>query len=110
MVTKDILKSISAEEASSVLQQLVATSPAIRKKAEEIALALVNDVDPEEVAEDVFLELDSLRVEDVWDNSGARRDGYVDPADYAWEMFAEALQPSLQELLRYQNLALHVRA
>jgi hypothetical protein len=110
MKKKDILQSISDKEASSVLQKLVATSPAIRKKAEEIALALLVDVDAEEVAEDVLMELESLRVEDIWDNSGSMRDGYVDPGDYAWEMFAEALQPFLQEMLRYQNLAMNDQA
>ena len=110
MTKKDVLQSISAEEAASVLHQLVATSSAIRKKAEEIALTLLVDVDAEEVAEDVYLELDSLRVEDVWDNSGAKRDGYVDTGDCAWEMFAEALQPFLQEMQKCQDLSLNVQA
>jgi hypothetical protein len=35
-------------------------------------------------------------VEDVWDNSGATRDGYVDPGEYAWQLFEgkHSLPPS----------------
>ena len=110
MKKNDILQSISAEEARTVLRQLAATSPAIRKKAEEMALTLLVDVDAEEVAEEVLLELDSLKVEDVWDNSGSMRDGYVDTGDCAWEMFAEALQPFRQEMQKCQNLSLNAQA
>ena len=93
-----------------MLHQLVATSPAIRKKAEEIASTLLVDVDLEEVAQEVLLELDSLVVEDVWDNSGSTRDGYVDPGDCAWQMFEDALEPFLQQLQKCQNLSMNDQA
>lgn len=110
MTKKDILKSISAEEASIVLQQLVATSPAIRKKAEGIALRLLVDVDVDSVAAEVLLELDSLIVEDVWDHSGSTRDGYVDPGECAWQMFEDALEPFLEQLQKCSTLSLHDQA
>jgi hypothetical protein len=42
-------------------------------------------------------ELESLDVDDIFDKSGARRDGYVDPGDAAFQMFEEALAPFLQD-------------
>ena len=110
MTKKDILQSISAAEASSVLLQLVATSPAIRKKAEEIAFTLLADVDVDSITAEVLLELDSLIVEDVWDNSGSTRDGYVDPGDCAWQMFEDALEPFLEQLRKCQNLSMNDQA
>ena len=58
------------------------------------------------VAEDVFYELDSIAVEDVWDNSGATRDGYVEPGEYACQLFENALQPFEEHLERCQELSL----
>lgn len=110
MTKKDVLKSISVEEASTVLHQLVATSPAIRKKAEEIALTLLADVDVEDVADEVLWELESLVVEDVWDQSGSTRDGYVDPGDYAWQMFEDVLAPFLEQLRKCQKLSMNDQA
>jgi len=63
MTKKNILQSISAEEALTVLQQLVATSSVIRKKAEGIALALLADIDVDGVADEVLWALESLAVE-----------------------------------------------
>jgi len=105
MRKKDILATISPAEASAVLNEL-AKDPQIRKRAEEIALAVVGDVNIDAVAEDVFYELDSIAVEDVWDNSGATRDGYVEPGEYAWQLFENALQPFEEHLERCQSLSL----
>ena len=90
---KDILGAISPTEALAVLNELT-KDPQIRKRAEAIALAVVGDVDIEAIAEVVFCELDSIAVEDVWDNSGATRDGYVEPGEYAWQLFEDALEPT----------------
>ena len=86
------MAAISPDEALEVLQELT-KDPRIRKRAQALALAMVGDVDPDAVAEEVFYELDSIAVEDVWDNSGSTRDGYVDSGEYAWELFAKALGP-----------------
>jgi hypothetical protein len=102
---KDILAVISPDEAVVVLNELV-KGPRIRKRAEEIALAVVSNVDIDSVAEDVFCELDAIAVEDVWDHSGATRDGYVDPGEYAWQLFDDALEPFEQHLHKCQELSL----
>lgn len=100
----DILDVLSPEEAAAVLEQLAASDPEIRKKAQKIALELVDDVDVEEVAEAVLWELDSIPVEAVWDGSGPTRDGYVDSGDYAWQLFEDALEPFVAQLGKCQQL------
>jgi hypothetical protein len=62
------------------------------------------------VAANVKDELESLDVDDIFDKSGARRDGYVDPGDAAFQMFEEALAPFLQDMERYRMLGLPERA
>jgi hypothetical protein len=106
---KDILAAISPDEALEVLQELT-KDPRIRKRAQALALAMVGDVDPDAVAEEVFYELDSIAVEDVWDNSGATRDGYVDSGEYAWELFAKALGPFEEHLRKCHKLSLPKQA
>jgi len=105
MRKKGFLALISPDEAVVVLNELV-KDPEIRKRAEEIAFAVVSDVDIDTVAEDVFCELDSIAVEDVWDHSGATGDGYVDPGEYAWQLFEDALEPFVQHLHKCQELSL----
>ncbi len=89
---KDILAAISPNEALAVLNELT-KDPRIRKRAEAVSLAVVGDGDPDAVDEEVFYALNSIPVEDVWGNSGTTRDGYVEPVECAWNLFADALKP-----------------
>ena len=106
MSKKDILESISPEEALAILRQLVASNQTVRKRAERIAWTMLTEVDTEEVAGEVFMALDSLQVEDVWGISGSTRDGYVDTGTCAWGMVEEALAPMLRQLYQCQALSL----
>jgi hypothetical protein len=81
MDANKVLESLSPEEAQAVLRELTARDSGIRNKAAEIALKHVADVDVDGVADEVFCELDAIDIEDVWDNSGAKGDGYVDPGE-----------------------------
>lgn len=110
MGEKDVLRPLSPEEAQFVLNELVASERSIRKKAEEIALKLIGDVDVDEVAEELLWELESIPVEEVWDNSGRMRNGYIDPGDCAWQLFEDALEPFTRQLVKCQELSLTEQA
>ena len=110
MGAKNILETISPEEALAVLKRLAASDSRIRKKAEEIAAELIGDVDVDDVAEELLWELDSIPVEDVWDKSGPTRDGYVDPGDCAWQLLEDALEPFTRQLHKCQELSLKEQA
>jgi hypothetical protein len=58
------------------------------------------------VAQNVQMELEFLDVEDIWDRSGAKRDGYVDPGDAAREMFEEALKPFRDDVDKFKQLSM----
>jgi hypothetical protein len=85
-------------------------APELRRKARRLAYQLMGEVDVEEVAEGVFWDLDSIAVEEVWDRSGRKRDGYVDPGEAAWQVYAEALAPALDSLRQFQRLGLTLQA
>lgn len=110
MAKTDILDVITPDQAVTVLKQLAATEPKIGKQAREIAMKLVGDVDLEGVGEDVFGALDAIPVEQVWDRSGRKRDGYVAPGEAAAQVIEEALQPFLDALRNCQQLGLTEQA
>jgi hypothetical protein len=110
---ENILNDISSKYAYEILKKLADEDVKISKRIEELALEYLVEVAPDDIAESVFDDLESLQVEDVWDNSGGTRHGYVDPNELASEMFEEAIEPYVEEmrkclaLLRYDEAKLH---
>ena len=100
------LKSITGADALAILEVLAARSENLAQEIDAIAKELFSHVEIGEVAANVQMELESLDVEDIWDRSGAGRDGYVDPGDAAWEMFEEALKPFQAEVHKYKQLSM----
>ena len=100
------LDAISGTDAMEVLRILANRDKELSKEIDAIAWDLLADVAFDEVADCVQAELESLAVEDVWDRSGARRDGYVDPGETAWQMFEAALEPFREDMLKYQQLSM----
>ncbi len=107
---RDVLDEISEEDAYIILKRLASEDNNIKKRIEKIALDYLSDVDIDEIAEDVFDELDRIEVEELWDQSGKTRYGYVDPNERAWEMFEEQLEPFIDQMEKYQNLSMHMEA
>lgn len=107
---KQIMDDIIAKYAYEILKRLADEDAKISKRIEELAFEYLIEVDPDVVAEGVFYDLDRLDVEDVWDNSGGTRHGYVDPYELASEMFEEALEPYVEELRKYQKLSMDEEA
>ena len=73
-------------------------------------MKILSEVDNEEIACDVFFDLDSIEVEELWDRSGKSRHGYVDPVDEAYVMFEETIEPYLAEMKKYQKMGLQKQA
>jgi hypothetical protein len=105
-----VFNHITSEDALGILRTLAEEDKNITRKIERIAKEYQRGVDPDGIASDVYFELDHLEVEELWDRSGRTRHGYVDPADMAWEMFEEALEPFLEEMRKYQKLSMAVEA
>jgi len=97
---------ITPENAILVLKILSNEDKKIGERIQQIAMQLISSVDLEEVANDVFLKLDSLAVEDLWDQSGSTRYGYVEPCDKAYEMMEDVLKPFLAQLKKLRSLTM----
>lgn len=107
---KDILKEINSDEARNILMILIEKDKKISAIVKQIAKQVLSSVDVDKVANDIYFDLNNIAVEDVWDNSGGTREGYVEPDELAGEMFEEALDQFLEELKRYQDLSMHTEA
>jgi len=107
---RQVLDDISAEHAYEILKRLADEDTKISKRIEELALEYLIEVDPDDIAESVFNDLNILDVEELWKNSGRTRYGYVDPNELASEMFEEALEPCVDELKKCQKLSMDEEA
>ena len=70
-LNKQVLDEVSTEYAHEILKRLADEDAKISKRIEELALEYLKGVDPDDIAENVFYDLDNLDVEDVWKNSGS---------------------------------------
>lgn len=102
--SKDIFDSVTPGDAMTILKSLAREDPNLRKKIETMIIDILGEVDTDEVAGEVFYDLDAIQVEDLWDRSGRTRDGYVEPCEESWEMFDEALEPFIRDQERFKNL------
>ena len=105
-----ILESITGSDALSILKLLAERDDKLMEVIDATARELLGQVDAEDVATDVQMELEFLDVEEVWDRSGATRDGYVDPGDAAWQMFEDALKPFEDAIEKYKRLSMSTQA
>jgi len=67
---KSILDKINADDVLAILKILAKEDTSLLKRIEDAALEYFSEVEVEDIADEVFCELDSLEVEDVWDQSG----------------------------------------
>lgn len=100
------IDAITPEHALSVLKKLVNEDEKMTMRIQQIITQLICDIDYAEIAGEVYATLDSIEVEDLWDRSGAKRDGYIEPYEMADEMIYEALSSYLDQLKEYKTLSM----
>jgi hypothetical protein len=103
---RNVLESITGEDALAILKVLAARDRRQERKIEEVAIEHFSTVEMDAIAADVVMELEALDVDEVWDRSGSSRDEYVEPSEAASEMLEEALQPFRDEVAKYQRLSM----
>ena len=101
------LGSLTADERSCVLRELLVAHPELQDQAERVASGLLTTVSVEQVAADVesvlaWISLDALaaRAGRVWGR------GYVHESEAAWELVDEAIAPFRLDLDRRAALGL----
>jgi len=107
---ENVLDKLDGHDALLILKALASEDQSIAKRIEQIALEYLRSVDVEDIASQVYSTLESLEVEDLWDQSGGTRYGYVEPSERACEMFEEALETFTDELNKYLDLSLDKEA
>jgi len=63
-------------------------------------------VDMDEIADEVFRSLNSIQVEELWDNSGRTSWGYQEPTDVAFEMLEAEVDTYLLKMEQYLKLGM----
>lgn len=107
---KDIIDNISANDALTILNILSEEDVKIRERITRIAKEHLSGADFEDIASQVFFDLNAIEVEELWDRSGSTSYGYVEPVEMAFEMFEETIKPFLEELQKLQKLSMHEEA
>jgi hypothetical protein len=106
----DVLARLSPQEGAGVLRTILERHPELAGEAEEIAKATVTDVDAEAVAEDVEQAVLDLDLGELNSRAGRQEWGYVEPAEAAWEILAEAIDPFLDDMKRHIELGFEAAA
>ena len=78
-----IIDHLSADDALAIVHALAREDDRLASLIAEVATSCLSSVDSEQIASDLYDELDVLDVEEVWDRSGATRHGYVEPQEAA---------------------------
>jgi hypothetical protein len=105
---KKCIKSLNADEAARVLNDLLDNNPDLMKKAYDTAMKIARDVNADVIMDDVFNTLNGL--DDISSYCGSTRYGYVEPSEAAWKVFYETLNPFIDEMKKAQKLALPAAA
>jgi hypothetical protein len=106
----EILKKITPDEALRILNVLSDKYPDIQEKIINEAREILDDVDVEDIADDVFFTLDLLDVQDLLESSGSNDDGYMSPEEMAEEMVESELEPFSQRMMEYFDLQMFEQA
>ena len=105
---KKCIKSLDADEAARVLNDLLDNNPDLMKKAYDTVMKIAGDVNADVIMDEVFNTLNGL--DDISSRCGRTRYGYVEPSEAAWEMFGEAVNPFIDEMKKAQKRALPAAA
>lgn len=107
---RDILKDINPSDALNILNILIEEDSRLEDKIYQIVVKMLSEVDSDDIAFEVYNELDRLEVEELWDRSGKTRHGYVEPFEEAWMMLEEVLEPFVEDIKKYQKLGMSMEA
>lgn len=102
----ELIFKLTGEQAIDVLCRLTKERGAIAEAILDEAKRVLANVDVDDVAEDVFFQLNMINVQDCWDRSAATRDGYISAEDAAMELIEEELQPFRDQIERYHELGM----
>lgn len=108
----NLITRLTAEQAKKVLERLgqkagpIGDAVGAEVKNQLAEMESHEIVDVQEVADDVFCVLDSIDVEDCWDQSSSSRYGYASPDEAAEQIVEAELQQFFDQTEEYHELGL----
>lgn len=105
--SRNLIDKITPDQASTVLRTLWESDSSIKAKIEDANREVLTDVVYKDVCDDVSSSLASLCVDDVYEHSGRRRDGYHDPGEVAIEMLEDTCREYEEQMERYHELGMY---
>ena len=101
---RDVIGKLTSAEALEIIERLCRKSDELRETIAAEAMNLLAEVDLDDIADEVFDALDSIDVQDCWDQAGGSSEGYTSPDETAFDLFEEELQPFFDQVERYHEL------
>lgn len=103
MVT--LLSMLSEEESKRLLLIIAEKDPLLAENLEEVVRNYLLKVNVEKVTADVYQALTKLEIEDIYNRrSGSHRFKYMEPAETAYELVEETLEPFATQMQRFKKL------
>jgi hypothetical protein len=102
----DVLRQLTPEQALHVIRRLYEKDARTRQVVLATARSVLEAVDLNETAEEVFFLLDSISVEHLWDRSGPKRGGYTSPDQAAVDIIEEKLESFFDQVRKYRQLGM----
>ena len=104
------LERLRPEESARVLRMLIDRHAELRPELEDLARSIVSEINLDGFVDRVERALLDIDMEELGARGGRTIGGYVEPAEAAWELLDEALQPFLNDLKRSIELGLEPQA
>ncbi|MBX9587626.1 MAG: hypothetical protein K2X50_10290 [Gammaproteobacteria bacterium] len=95
------LDEIDRYQAIIILKKLIEEQPSIIKPIQEILNQLNRELNARQIANELFVNLDLIDVEELWHNSGSTQHGYVDPVDLAFDMVEEVVEFYMEKFRKF---------
>jgi len=102
----DLLERLSPEEAVAVMRLLLDKHPELRREAEGLAIKHASSRSIADVAQDVHDRITGIDLDALNGRAGRHSWGYVEPAQAAIDLLAEALDDLAEDMKRKAQLAL----
>ena len=99
------IEALSREASIEILLELCKDGDVADRISVMVKAALA-EVDADDIADEVFRSLNSIRVEELWDNSGKTYEGYQDPTDVAFEMIEDEVRDYIRKMAQYKSLGM----
>jgi hypothetical protein len=99
------IEALSREASIEILLELCKDGD-VAERISVMAKAALTEVDADVIADEVFKSLNSIQVEELWDNSGKTYGGYQDPTDVAFEMIEDEVWHYIRKMAQYKSLGM----